>query len=657
MKEKSIKSSIILTMSILLMVSMLFQVPQNAKAQSTLNPNSVSISGSVVDNYANYSYEYLFDNTASEEAVEIEWFFELSDGVRLSNISLLLGDLMYWGHAKPEIEAIHEYNQTVQQNRTGVLVRRIGDQYKLSFNIENGTEALLTIYAEGLLTRYKGLYKIDFPITDEFFSADFSFDLTVVSDFGNIEGYYLEGLSSFNVDDLSDGIRVYRSMSGVIIPHQISLTYFLERQEGGSQLMTYNNGTEDFFMYLLAPSTNESDVLAPKQYIFVIDISGSMAGTKIAQAKIAFSSMLYTLNTNDWFNIVAFYGDVTTLWAEARLANAQNIEFAEDFVESLTAGGGTNFYGACMTGLSLFTESEYIKVMIVLSDGEPTSGEITDPDLIEDAVVEANTLGVSISTIALGVGANQEMMSTIAAQNNGAFIFISDDDEAATKILDFYYQYSTPLAYNYTFEISGEIEFNSRCSLEETPFFNGSEIVICGRYHDSMTIDTLIHYISGPESYHNTGGAGDPDNPHVAYSWAQTKIDQLLMIVDKFGETKILRHDIVSLALEYGLIVEGYTAIILKVEEPELPTQTTTTISEMTASYTTTPIPLWTPGAGTYATTTGYFDYYSTTSTEPASPISPAQDFTLSIIAFAAVGSISIIIILIILNKYRFSRS
>ena len=659
MKMNSKKTRLIMSLSVLLMLSMIFYVPQTVNAQSTLRPSSVSISGSIVDNYANVSYELLFDNTASEEAVEIEWYFGLSAGVRLSNISLLLGDLRYWGKAKPESQAIHEYNETVQQNKTGVLVRRIGSSYKISFNIENGTEATLTVYAEGLLTRSRGLYTMDFPITSEYFSSDFSFDITVVSHFGFIDGYNLKGITSFNVDDLPNGIRITHSKTGSVLPSSVSLTYFTERQIGGSQLLTYNNGSQNFFMYLLAPSSNESESVDNNmQFVFVIDISGSMSGTKISQTKIAFTSMIETLNSNDQFNIVVFESSVDTLWAESRFATTSNVDAATDYVQGLNAGGGTNFHGGCLTGLSLFTDNDDAKVMMVLSDGEPTAGVTTDPDEIESAILEANTMGVSISTIAFGQGANQEMMSNIAAQNNGAFIFVSDNDEAATKILDFYYQYSTPLAYNYSIAFSGEIEFNSRRDLEDTPFFNGSEVVICGRYYSSISIDTLINYVSGPETYHNSAGAGNGDYPHVAYAWAQTKIDQLIGIVNRWGETEELRNNIVSLALEYGLIVEGYTAIILKVDEP-IPTTTTesqkdyygwggsTTQTAMTTSY----------GWTSTGSTGGHLNTGGT-NTHPPGAAFDSTNTGAMLIGVIGIGGIGgIIVLIVILKKYRFSSS
>ncbi len=657
---RKIKSRIVLFLSLVLMVSLMFHVPQPVLAQDELNPSSVSISGSIVDNYANISYSLLFDNTGSEVATEIEWYFLMSSGIRLSNISLLLGDLMYWGQAKEEKQAITEYNQTVQRNKTGVLVRRIGSFYRISFNIENGTEALLTIFAEGLLTRNRGLYVMDFPISTDYFTADFSFDISIISHLGSIDGYSVEGLTSFNADTITDGIRIHHTSSGTIVPQEISLTYFLERQLGGSQLLTYDNGSQDFFMYLLAPSSSESAEMTAKQIVFVIDISGSMSGSKISQAKIAFGAMLDTLISDDLFNIITFHGDVMTLWTELKPASASNVDEAEDYVAGLTAGGGTNFHGACMTGLSLFEEGDETKVMMVLSDGEPTSGTITDPDEIESAILEGNTMGVSISTIAFGEGANQDMMSNIAAQNNGAFIFVADNDEAATKILEFYYQFSTPLAYNYTIDVIGEVEYNHRYALEDTPFFNGTEVVITGRYFDSLTINTDIHYISGPESYVNTAGSGDLDKPHVAYAWAQTKIDQLLLVAS-WNETEDLRRAIVNLALEYGLIVEGYTAIILKVEDPE---STTTTTTRLETTITADRYPGWmntasttqaTSTQGTWtSTTTAYTEPPTSSTLEPAA-IDPGGPLLTVILLIGGAASISLVVVVIFMRKYRVS--
>ncbi|MCK4845869.1 MAG: VWA domain-containing protein, partial [Candidatus Heimdallarchaeota archaeon] len=276
--------------------------------------------------------------------------------------------------------------------------------------------------------------------------------------------------------------------------------------------------------------------------------------------------------------VVAFETDVSTLWDEPHIASETFKQEAKDWVNSLEAGGSTNFHDACITGLGTFTEANAANVMLVLSDGEPTAGPITDTPGILTAVSEANTKKVSISAVAFGYGADEGLMANLASQNNGFFVFIQTDDDAATKLLEFYKNFGIPIASGYSIHIEGAYLTASLVPLKDSPFFNGSEVLLTGLYDTALSINTTILYAIGPEIYYNI--ATDPSTiyPYVESIWAQHRLSYLLNQVLLEGETDTLKAQIISLALQYGLVVKGYTAIILTtLEEPDETIVTTTT--------------------------------------------------------------------------------
>ncbi|MHA1902628.1 MAG: vWA domain-containing protein [Candidatus Thorarchaeota archaeon] len=542
----------------------------NISEGGELDPTSVAVEGQIIDNYANFSYSMVFDNTASSEAREVNWLFGLQEGVRLSNISVVLPEMVLWGRAMPELEAVVLYNVSVQHNETAVLVIRSYEGYTVSFNVENGTEAELTVYVEGLLTRHLGVYSLELPIAQEMMvTADFSLSMSIISHYGPIAGYSIMGISNFDVTSISDGVLLQYTCTQFNIPQELALTYALDRQASGSQIITHNNGTDQFFVYMLAPSITEVEERANRQFVFVLDISGSMSGTKIEQAKTAFSAMIGDLTSQDLFNVVVFSTDVRTLWLEAHTASDTNVLTAQQWVSNLDAGGSTNFHDACMTGLSTVSEGENIKVMLVLSDGRPTAGPIQNREDLISAISEANSKNVSISTVAFGSDADETLMANIAAQNYGYFALIESSEDAASKLLDFYKEVSTPIAYSYSICIEGGLDIACLQSLGDSPFFNGSEVVISGRFSSSMRIETVVNYVTGTETYHNTALSSFSDNKHVELLWAQQMISHLLEEVRLEGESTSLRNEIVDLALRYGIIVEGYTAIILTTYEQD----------------------------------------------------------------------------------------
>ena len=585
---------LILTFCALMIMGSLSRVPSTFALQGDdLDPSSISLEGEIVNNYANVTYEIMFDNIDSDVDKEVDWYFELQEEVRLSNISVKVGDEMYWGRAMRETQAVITYTQAVESNLTAALVMREYDGYRICFNAKAEELATLSVYVEGLLTRDQGLYSLELPLsTSGFLSGDFALDLTVISHYESIAGYSISGISGFDVLDLHDGIRIQHSLSNTAIPSRIAITYALDRQTGGSQLLTYGNGTENFFVYMLAPSITEVSERAYRQYIFVLDRSGSMQGTKMDQAKIAFSSMVEQLGSNDLFNIIAFSTTINELWAEPHAADSSNIIAAQDWVNGLGAGGSTNFHDACLAGLDTFYEGNYAKAMFVLSDGQPTIS-VTNREDIMIAVSESNELGVSVSTIAFGSDADETLMANIASQNNGYFTFIEPSEDASTEMLDFYKKFSTPVASSYSIQIDGDLEATTLQPLGESPFFNGSEVIITGRYGASLAIQTDIEYVTGIETYQNLATFPGTNNHYVEYIWAQHRIMFLLKQVRLEGASESLREQITSIALTYGLIVDGYTAIVLVADEPEDHTTNTEPTTTTYPSYT--PMPTATP--------------------------------------------------------------
>ncbi|MHA1614092.1 MAG: vWA domain-containing protein, partial [Candidatus Thorarchaeota archaeon] len=407
----------------------------------------------------------------------------------------------------------------------------------------------------------------------------------------------------------------------------LEIRYSLNRQLGGSQLLTYTNGTDNFFVYLLAPSIVEVSEIESRQYVFVLDKSGSMSGTKIVQAKAAFNSMIELLQPNDLFNVVAFDSNVLTLWVEPHSASVASIEEAQNWVSSINAGGSTNFHGAMMTSLDMMIPGDDVKAILMLSDGQPTAGEITSSSGILSAVEEANDLGVSISTVAFGSDSDENLMANLAAQNDGFFVFIQPDEEAAARLVEFYSEFATPIADSYSIEFEGILDMSTMKPLDNSPFFNGSEILVCGRYESSMNVSTSIDYPGGTETYTNSATTPSTENEHIEKLWAQHRITYLLRVVQLEGETPSLRDEIINLGMQYGIIVEGYTALLITTDY--IPGETETYFDDSVR----------------YATTTTWTT--TTTTTTAGGP--PAFSATLPIAGFAVgtlfiIGLISIVI-------------
>lgn len=164
--------------------------------------------------------------------------------------------------------------------------------------------------------------------------------------------------------------------------------------------------------------------------IFIIDVSGSMAEllrphyageqgeARMDVAKRELGKAIESLDPKALFNIVQFSSGMDA-WKPEGIAKTNTASRAEalEYVKRLGAGGGTNIYGA----LQLAFEDLDVDTIVMLSDGEPSVGDVIDAGSIRQAVLEWNdTRGVKIDTVA--VGGSLQLMKWIAEDNGGRYV-------------------------------------------------------------------------------------------------------------------------------------------------------------------------------------------------------------------------------------------
>ncbi|MEE9540595.1 MAG: hypothetical protein V3V85_03760, partial [Candidatus Thorarchaeota archaeon] len=172
----------------------------------------------------------------------------------------------------------------------------------------------------------------------------------------------------------------------------------------------------------------------------------------------------------------------------------------------------------------------------------------------------------------------------------------------------------------------GAIEVISLSPLDESPFFNGTEVIVAGRYIEGMTVTTSIDYVTGTETYVDTVGIAMQDKPHVEHIWAQQRVSYLLRQASLHGENDTLRNEIVQLGMYYGIAIAGYTAMVLTAYD---------------ASST---------GEGTLD---GFYGYVPTTTT--GSPAQLPADFAMGstlLVPILLIG-IGLVVIVLLNSKFR----
>ena len=191
----------------------------------------------------------------------------------------------------------------------------------------------------------------------------------------------------------------------------------------------------------------------PLDLVVVVDTSGSMAdGNSLEFVKQGLHLLIDELKQGDRIALVRYDNSVEVL---STLEDTVDATTLHAYVSELYPGGATNFYGGLEAGLQLAAAaytSERQSRVIMLSDGEPTTG-ITDDQSILQMAETYITDGVGLTTVGVGLYFNVELMRGLAERGAGNFYFLEDAeaiDEVFTEELDFFV---TPIAYDLEIEV------------------------------------------------------------------------------------------------------------------------------------------------------------------------------------------------------------
>jgi Ca-activated chloride channel family protein len=167
----------------------------------------------------------------------------------------------------------------------------------------------------------------------------------------------------------------------------------------------------------------------PVNLALVIDRSGSMGGDKIARAREAALEAVRSLSPDDIISIIAYDTQIETLVPAQRVGRARGLEAAICRIE---AGGNTALYGGVSSGAAEvrkhIEDGRYVNRVILLSDGLANVGPSSPEDLgrLGHSLLKE---GISVTTIGLGLGFNEDLMTRLAQRSDGNTYFVENSGD------------------------------------------------------------------------------------------------------------------------------------------------------------------------------------------------------------------------------------
>lgn len=324
-------------------------------------------------------------------------------------------------------------------------------------------------------------------------------------------------------------------------------------------------GDDGYFMLTLSPGHAPGEV-QPRDLTVVMDVSGSMSGEKMEQARQALHQLLATLEPSDRFRLLAFSSAVRAEDRGWTAARGRGIERAREWVDDLVADGGTNIEAALREAFRLESPRDRLPVVVFLTDGLPSVGEESPERLAEIADSRARRARV----FAFGVGhdVNTQLLDRLGEAGRGDTDYVQPGENVERALSLLATKIRHPVLTD--LELSGgPVEITEVYPVHIPDVFAGEELVLFGRYDgDGQSQLTVSGERVGRALEFSTEHVFPEDsdaNDYIPRLWASRKLGHLERQVWTEGITESLAEEIRTLALRYGL-PSRYTAYL--VQEP-----------------------------------------------------------------------------------------
>ncbi len=364
-----------------------------------------------------------------------------------------------------------------------------------------------------------------------------------------------------------------RLLEGERPPSHSGFELFLPRLGStiGASLLTHapDPGNEDsYFLLLLNPPAAEATETIARDVSLVLDVSGSMAGHKLQQARAAIEQMLRGLRQQDRFRLITFASAVRSYEPGYLSATPDNVARAVDYLQAVPADGSTNIDGALRTALEPRVVAGRLSMVLFLTDGLPTVGE-TDPVRIS-ASAERLRDGERVFAFGVGDDVNAYLLDRLAEAGRGTVDYVRPGEDVESAVAALGRRIGAPVLSDLRI-VSAPATIEDLHPGPLPDLFHGQELVVTGRYRGGGAGSLVLEGERGGRREQFAFPVEFPrrqrDNDYVARLWASRKVGALTAQLRLHGTDRELVEEIRNLGLRYGVLTE-YTSYL--VQEPGL---------------------------------------------------------------------------------------
>ncbi len=367
------------------------------------------------------------------------------------------------------------------------------------------------------------------------------------------------------VEELGEGhYRVRLERQGARLERDFVLYYRLQDGlPGRVEVLPYRADASGpgTFMMVVTPGLDLKRITGGADYVFVLDVSGSMSG-KIGTLAHGVSKALGELDPNDRFRIVTFNDRERELTRDWVAATPQNVAHWVGEVGALKSGGSTNLFAGLSLALRGLDADRATSVLLV-TDAVTNTG-VVDPKRFHELMKQYD---VRLFGFLMGNSANWPLMRVVAEASGGFYAPVSNADDVIGRILQAKGKISHEALHDAEFEIRGVKTFETTGEVVGK-IYRGQQLVIFGRYDGGGTAQlTLRARLTGQDKTYTTRfelPERATDHPELERLWALSRIEELEVL----GQTGLVdgeesRAAIRDLGVGYQLVTDETSMLVL----------------------------------------------------------------------------------------------
>ncbi len=335
-----------------------------------------------------------------------------------------------------------------------------------------------------------------------------------------------------------------------------------KRPRTGLDVITsHPKGEDGYFMMTLTPGEDLSSTAEPMDYVFLLDVSGSMSrDDKLAISRQSVVAFIDSLGPEDRFECLAFNLAPTPLFRSLQPAATENLDQAKVFFDSQRARGGTVLQPA-ITAAYAYRDDDRPLNVILLSDGMTEVGE--QAELLR--LIQSRPAGVRVFCIGIGNEVNRPLLDQMADQAGGLAAFVSTEDSFGRQAHLMRQKLVRPAIENVAVQFgSGAVHDVEPAELGN--LFYGTPLRLLGRYGSSGTVTITLSGTVQGGPWKQTVEVDLPDsdqgNSEIERMWAHGRVQRLLA-AERAGKGSE-RDEIVRLCEAYSIVSPYASMLVLE---------------------------------------------------------------------------------------------